>query len=42
MVQMLAIQGIKFFQDVIHLGPGERWAQALYRHIDECDLFLLF
>ena len=24
------------------LSPGERWQKELYRHIDECDLFLLF
>jgi len=27
---------------VLDLEPGARWAQELYRHIDECDLFLLF
>ena len=42
MVQMLRVQGIKFFQDVLDLEPGDRWAKELYRHIDECDLFLLF
>lgn len=41
-VRMLGIQGIKYFQDVLHLEPGQRWAKELYRHIDECDLFLLF
>jgi hypothetical protein len=42
MVQMLRIQRIKFFQDVLDLEPGDRWAKELYRRIDECDLFLLF
>jgi hypothetical protein len=42
MVQMLRVQGIRFFQDVLDLEPGDRWAHELYRHIDECDLFLLF
>jgi hypothetical protein len=41
-VEMLHAQGIKYFQDVLGLEPGARWAQELYRHIDECDLFLLF
>jgi hypothetical protein len=41
-VQMLGPLGIKFFQDVMSLEPGDRWARELYRHIDECDLFLLF
>lgn len=41
-VQMLAGLKIKFFQDVIDLEPGARWERQLYRHIDECDLFLLF
>ncbi len=41
-VQALAITGIEVFQDVLNLEPGDRWEQKLYRHIDECDLFLLF
>jgi len=41
-VQMLARLGIRCFQDVLDLEPGERWERALYRHIDESDLFLLF
>jgi TIR domain/RyR domain len=40
-VQMLRAVGIEYFQDVLDLEPGERWVQALYRHIDDCDLFLL-
>jgi hypothetical protein len=42
MVQMLRFQQIKFFMDVIDLEPGQRWELELFRHIDECDLFLLF
>jgi hypothetical protein len=42
MVRMLRIHGIQFFQDVINLEPGDRWSKELFRHIDECDLFLLF
>jgi hypothetical protein len=41
-VQMLARLKISYFQDLMDLAPGERWEQALYRRIDECDLFLLF
>jgi hypothetical protein len=41
-VQMLAIAGIEYFQDLLKLKPGERWQRQLYRKIDESDLFLLF
>jgi|GEM_PF-6312650 len=41
-VQMLKNLGIEFFQDILDLEPGTRWERQLYRHIDECDLFLLF
>jgi len=41
-VQVLQAAGIGFFQDVLDLEPGQRWERELYRHIDECDLFLLF
>lgn len=41
-VQMLKRFNVNFFQDVLSLEPGERWEQALYRHIDQSDLFLLF
>jgi TIR domain len=41
-VQMLRLLNIEYFQDLLNLEPGERWENALYRHIDECDLFLLF
>jgi hypothetical protein len=41
-VQVLPMFKIKTFQDVLDLGPGERWEQSLYRHIDESDIFLLF
>lgn len=40
--QMLASLRIPYFQDILSLDPGDRWERALYRHIDECDLFLLF
>ncbi|MEO8071107.1 MAG: leucine-rich repeat domain-containing protein [Acidobacteriota bacterium] len=41
-VQAFKIAGIEVFQDVLDLEPGERWATALYREIDRCDVFLLF
>jgi hypothetical protein len=40
--QVLTAMGVSYFQDVLGLDPGERWERALYRHINECDLFLLF
>jgi RNA polymerase sigma factor (sigma-70 family) len=41
-VQMLRLFGIKYFQDVLDLEPGDRWARQLFLYINECDLFLLF
>lgn len=41
-VQMLAAAGIKFFQDVLDLEPGQRWERELYRHMDESDVMFLF
>jgi hypothetical protein len=41
-VQLLPMLGIRTFQDVLDLGPGERWEQSLYQHIDESDIVLLF
>lgn len=41
-VQMLERFKIHVFQDVLALEPGMQWEQELYRHIDSCDLFLLF
>lgn len=41
-VQILREFGMRYFQDVLDLEPGQRWAKQLYKHIDECDLFLLF
>ena len=42
LVQMLRINEIEFFQDLLHLEPGDRWARELYRRIEKSDLFLLF
>lgn len=41
-VQMLERLHVSFFQDLLDLEPGERWERKLYRHIDECDVFMLF
>jgi hypothetical protein len=41
-VQMLKSVGINVFQDVLNLEPGDRWAQELYRHIDDSDVLFLF
>jgi hypothetical protein len=40
--QMLALNGIEFFQDILALDPGERWERRLYREIDRSDVFYLF
>jgi ribonuclease HI len=34
--------GISFFQDILHLDPGERWKPRLWKEIDRCDIFVLF
>jgi tetratricopeptide (TPR) repeat protein len=41
-VQMLGAVGIRCFQDVLDLEPGDRWAQKLYEHIDKADVLFLF
>jgi hypothetical protein len=41
-VQVLALAGIRYFQDLLSLEPGDRWEAKLYNYIDQCDLFLLF
>jgi hypothetical protein len=41
-VQMLKPVGIRYFQDLLDLDPGDRWEQKLYLNIGQCDLFLLF
>ena len=41
-VQMLDRVKIDFFQDLLALDPGERWAKALYKNIDKSDVFYLF
>jgi hypothetical protein len=41
-VQMLQLVGIKCYQDLLSLDPGDRWERKLYRYIDLCDGFFLF
>ncbi|MGD2174335.1 MAG: tetratricopeptide repeat protein [Candidatus Brocadiaceae bacterium] len=41
-VQMLSGVGIRCFQDVLNLEPGDLWEEKLYDYINRCDLFLLF
>ena len=41
-VQMLPLVGVRCFQDLLDLEPGDRWLRRLELGIDECDLFLLF
>ena len=41
-VQMLAPLGIRYFQDVLGLEPGDDYKKVIYQQIDDCDLFLLF
>ena len=41
-VQGLQAAGLEVFQDVLDLAPGDRWANELYRHIDDADAFYLF
>jgi hypothetical protein len=41
-VQLLSAVGVRYFQDVLSIEPGDRWAKKLELGIDECDLFLLF
>jgi hypothetical protein len=41
-VQMLNALGVRYFQDVLDLDPGERWEQRLYEKIAQADVFLLF
>jgi hypothetical protein len=41
-VQMLNLVGIRYFQDVLSLKPGDSWETEIYKNIDSCDVFLLF
>jgi TIR domain len=41
-VQGLQVAGIRYFQDLLSLEPGDRFEWKIERQIDECDLFVLF
>jgi hypothetical protein len=41
-VQMLERFHIHIFQDILSIEPGSQWEMELFKHIDSCDLFLLF
>ena len=41
-VQMLEAVGITYFQDLLHLDPGERWKRKLFLHIKNSDVLFLF
>lgn len=41
-VQMLRAVGIRCFQDVLDLEPGELWERQLWKRIDEADVLFLF
>jgi hypothetical protein len=41
-VRLLPAAGIRFFQDLLDLEPGDRWQEVLCSHIDESDVMLLF
>ncbi len=41
-VQMLDAAKIEYFQDILSLDPGDRWARELYKHIDKSDVLFLF
>jgi hypothetical protein len=41
-VQVLPTVGVRYFQDVLDLEPGDRWERRIELGIDECDIFLLF
>lgn len=41
-VQMLSVTGLRYFQDVLDLEPGEIWSSRLERAIRDADVFLLF
>ena len=40
--QVLQAARVGIFQDILSLDPGARWEKEIYKHIDECDVFLLF
>lgn len=41
-VKIVRALGMRFFQDVLNLDPGERWERRLYIELDRSDVLLLF
>lgn len=41
-LQLAPMFRLRYYQDLLHLRPGEVWSRELERAIDECDVFLLF
>lgn len=41
-VQMLTAVGIRYFQDLLSLDSGDRWAEKIYEYIDQSDVLFLF
>nr|WP_315860637.1 toll/interleukin-1 receptor domain-containing protein [Rhodopirellula sp. SM50] len=41
-VKLLEAVGIRYFQDVFSLKPGEQWLPRIYKAIDDSDVLLLF
>jgi hypothetical protein len=41
-VQMLPVAGLRYFQDLLDLEPGEVWSNRLEEAIRDADVFLLF
>jgi serine/threonine protein kinase len=41
-LQLAPMFRLRYYQDLLHLQPGEVWSRELERAIDGCDVFLLF
>jgi hypothetical protein len=41
-IQMLSTLKIEYFQDIMKLEPGDKWATKIYESIDKADVFFLF
>jgi hypothetical protein len=41
-VQMLRVEGIECFMDVMTFQPGVKWESSIYQFIDQSDVFYLF
>jgi hypothetical protein len=41
-IQVLSAVGIRYFQDLLNLEPGDAWRDVIFRHIDESNVMFLF